>query len=138
MAHTKATGVAKRNVNVAGKRLGVKRFAGEFVHAGNIIIRQKGTKFHPGKNTMLGKDYTVFATADGFVSFRQMTGYKRTQKRVDVIPADLAPALEVKKQEKPTAPRKSTVSSEAKPKAAAKPTADKPATTKATSRTKKQ
>ncbi|MCA9379363.1 50S ribosomal protein L27, partial [Candidatus Dojkabacteria bacterium] len=86
MAHTKATGAAKRNVDVAGKRLGIKKFAGEYVKPGNIILRQRGTKFYPGINTMIGKDHTIFAVSEGFVAFRQMTGYKRTQKWVDVNP----------------------------------------------------
>lgn len=85
MAHTKAAGSYKRTVDVPGKRLGVKKFAGEQVIAGNIIVRQRGTRFHPGVNTMLGRDYTVFATANGTVSFRPMAGRKRGQKYVDVV-----------------------------------------------------
>lgn len=85
MAHTKAQGAANRTVNVAGKRLGVKRFAGEKVNNGTIIIRQKGTKFHPGVNTKMGRDFTIFSTMDGFVSFRNMTGSHRGQKFVDVV-----------------------------------------------------
>ena len=85
MAHTKSQGAANRTVNVAGKRLGIKRFGGEFVHSGTIIVRQKGTKFHPGKNTDIGRDYTIFATADGNVAFRHMTGYKRRQQFVDIL-----------------------------------------------------
>jgi len=85
MAHTKSQGAASRTVNVAGKRLGVKRFAGEKVNNGTIIVRQKGTKFHPGENAGMGKDFTIFATKDGVVSFRQMTGFHRTQKFVDIV-----------------------------------------------------
>ncbi|KKQ34442.1 MAG: 50S ribosomal protein L27 [candidate division WS6 bacterium GW2011_GWA2_37_6] len=96
MAHTKAQGAAARTVNVAGKRLGIKRFGGEFVHDGTIIVRQKGTKFHPGRNTDIGRDYTIFATADGFVSFRHMTGFQRAKKYVDV----LAKAAETKTKTK--------------------------------------
>lgn len=87
MAHTKSQGAANRTVNVAGKRLGVKRYAGEIVKPGNIIIRQRGTKFHPGVNTDLGRDHTIFATADGVVEFKTMTGFKRGRKSVHVIPA---------------------------------------------------
>lgn len=87
MAHTKSQGAANRTVNVAGKRLGVKRYAGEIVKPGNIIIRQRGTKFHPGVNTDLGRDHTIFATADGVVEFKIMTGFKRGRKSVHVIPA---------------------------------------------------
>ncbi|KXK26435.1 MAG: 50S ribosomal protein L27 [candidate division WS6 bacterium OLB20] len=85
MAHTKAQGAAKRTVNIAGKRLGVKKYAGENVISGNIIIRQRGSKFHPGKNTAMGKDFTIFATADGVVRFRDMTGNHSGQKFVDVV-----------------------------------------------------
>lgn len=86
MAHTKSQGAAKRTVNIAGKRLGVKRFAGQKVTSGSIIIRQRGSQFHPGKNTQMGKDFTIFATSDGVVSFRQMTGSHRGQKFVDILP----------------------------------------------------
>lgn len=88
MAHTKATGTANRTVDVQGKRLGVKKFGGEFVIPGNIIIRQRGTLFHPGRNVMIGRDHTIFATVEGVVSFRRMTGYKRAKKWVDVLPAN--------------------------------------------------
>ncbi len=87
MAHTQSAGAAKRTVNVEGKRLGVKKFGGESVNAGNIIIRQRGTVFHPGKNVLMGRDHTLFATVAGVVKFRRMTGYKRTRKAVDVIPS---------------------------------------------------
>jgi large subunit ribosomal protein L27 len=85
MAHTKAQGGAKRTVDVAGKRLGIKKFGGEHVIPGNIILRQRGTKFYPGKNTELGRDHTIFATAEGFVNYRRLTGFKRNQKAVDVV-----------------------------------------------------
>lgn len=102
MAHTKAQGAAARTVNVAGKRLGIKRFGGEAVNAGTIIVRQRGTKFHPGKNVSVGKDHTLFATSQGFVSFRKMTGYHRGQKFVDVLPKVDEVKTEVIKSEKPT------------------------------------
>lgn len=86
MAHTKATGGAKRNVDVAGKRLGLKKFGGEYVKAGNIVLRQRGTVFYPGLNTGIGRDHTIFATAAGFVTFRQMTGKRRSHQAVDVLP----------------------------------------------------
>lgn len=85
MAHKQSAGAVKRLVNVVGKRLGVKKFGGEFVRSGNIIIRQRGTKFHPGKNVMMGRDFTIFATKEGFVQFGRMNGYKRNQKRVNVL-----------------------------------------------------
>lgn len=85
MAHTKSQGSAKRTVNVAGKRRGVKRFGGQKVNAGEILVKQVGTKFHPGKNVAMGKDFTIFAKIEGIVSFRNMTGVHRTQKFVDVL-----------------------------------------------------
>lgn len=85
MAHTKQQGAASRTVNVAGKRLGIKRFGGEFVDIGAIILRQKGSKFHPGKNTGMGRDFTIYAKKPGTVSFRNMTGFHRNQKFVDVL-----------------------------------------------------
>ncbi|ACI97886.1 50S ribosomal protein L27 [Rhodospirillum centenum] len=74
MAHKKAGGSSRNGRDSAGRRLGVKRFGGEQVLSGNIIIRQRGTKYHPGANVGLGKDHTIFATADGTVKFH--TGLK--------------------------------------------------------------
>lgn len=87
MAHTKSQGAANRTVNVAGKRLGIKRYSGEVVPAGSIIVRQRGTKFHSGKNTGLGRDHTIFAKETGTISFRNMTGKKRGQKAVEITPS---------------------------------------------------
>lgn len=84
MAHTKQQGGANKHVKRPGKRLGVKVFGGENVKSGNIIIRQKGTKFHSGKNTSIGKDFTIFATESGKVEFKNMTGSHKGQKRVEV------------------------------------------------------
>ena len=86
MAHTKQQGAANRHVKVAGKRLGVKKFGNEFVKPGNIIIRQNGTKFHSGKNTDIGKNFTIFATAEGLINFKKMTGRHRGQSLVQVLP----------------------------------------------------
>jgi len=69
MAHKKGGGSTKNGRDSESKRLGVKKFGGEHVLAGNIIIRQRGTKFHPGKNVGVGNDYTIFATAEGTVRF---------------------------------------------------------------------
>ena len=69
MAHKKAGGSSKNGRDSESKRLGIKRYAGEHVLAGNIIVRQRGTKFHPGVNVGLGKDYTIYATAPGRVNF---------------------------------------------------------------------
>jgi large subunit ribosomal protein L27 len=70
MAHKKAGGSSRNGRDTAGRRLGVKKFGGEAVVAGNIIIRQRGTKWHPGTGVGLGKDHTIFALVDGNVSFR--------------------------------------------------------------------
>ena len=69
MAHKKAGGSSRNGRDSESKRLGVKKFGGERVIAGNIIIRQRGTKWHPGANVGMGKDHTLFATAEGAVSF---------------------------------------------------------------------
>ncbi len=69
MAHKKGQGSTQNNRDSAGKRLGVKKFGGETVRAGNIIIRQRGTKVHPGQNVGIGKDHTIFALIDGEVKF---------------------------------------------------------------------
>lgn len=74
MAHKKGGGSSRNGRDSAGQRLGVKKFGGEYVLAGNIIVRQRGTKFHPGLNTDLGKDYTLFATANGYVKFELKNG----------------------------------------------------------------
>ncbi len=69
MAHKKGVGSSKNGRDSESKRLGVKRFDGQYVAAGNILVRQRGTKFHPGKNVGLGKDFTLFALRDGLVKF---------------------------------------------------------------------
>ncbi len=71
MAHKKAGGSSRNGRDSEGRRLGVKCFGGESVVTGNIIVRQRGTKMHPGKNVGLGKDHTLFALADGTVNFRR-------------------------------------------------------------------
>ena len=71
MAHKKAGGSSRNGRDSAGRRLGVKRFGGEAVIAGNILVRQRGTKFFPGDNVGIGKDHTLFAKADGSVQFRE-------------------------------------------------------------------
>ena len=69
MAHKKAGGSSRNGRDTAGRRLGVKKYGGESVLAGNIIIRQRGTKFHPGHNVGMGKDHTLFAMTEGTVKF---------------------------------------------------------------------
>ncbi len=71
MAHKKAGGSSRNGRDSAGRRLGVKKFGGENVVSGHIIIRQRGTNYHPGKNVGIGKDHTIFAVADGVVFFRK-------------------------------------------------------------------
>ncbi len=85
MAHKKAGGSTRNGRDSESKRLGVKRFGGEKVTAGNIIVRQRGTKFHPGNNVGCGHDHTLFATADGEVVF-EVKGPKN-RKFVSIIPA---------------------------------------------------
>ena len=74
MAHKKAGGSSRNGRDSAGRRLGVKKFGGESVLAGNIIVRQRGTKFHPGENVGMGKDHTLFALTTGSVNFRKKSG----------------------------------------------------------------
>lgn len=85
MAHKKGVGSSKNGRESHSKRLGVKKFGGEQVIAGNIIVRQRGTKHHPGENVGLGKDHTLFATSDGVVSFRKKFDGK---SYVSVLPAE--------------------------------------------------
>ena len=75
MAHKKAGGSSRNGRDSAGQRLGVKKFGGEHIEAGNVIVRQRGTKFYAGTNVGMGKDHTLFALCDGQVAFRE--GYKR-------------------------------------------------------------
>jgi large subunit ribosomal protein L27 len=85
MAHKKGQGSTRNGRDSNSKRLGVKKFGGEFVRAGGIIIRQRGTKFHPGENVMRGGDDTLFATSDGTVSFAVRSGGR---KHVNVDPVN--------------------------------------------------
>ncbi|GAA6904762.1 50S ribosomal protein L27 [Helicobacter pylori] len=82
MAHKKGQGSTQNNRDSAGRRLGVKKFGSEFVRAGNIIVRQRGTKMHPGNNVGMGKDHTLYALIDGVVKFE----YKdKNRKKVSVV-----------------------------------------------------
>jgi len=74
MAHKKAGGSSRNGRDSAGRRLGVKKFGGQAVIPGNIIIRQRGTKVHPGENVGIGKDHTIFATIEGKVAFSEKKG----------------------------------------------------------------
>ncbi|MBW2037302.1 MAG: 50S ribosomal protein L27 [Deltaproteobacteria bacterium] len=83
MAHKKAGGSSRNGRDSIGQRRGVKRFGGQRVSAGNILVRQLGTKVHPGNNVGMGKDYTLFARIDGIVTFERMG---RSRKKVSVYP----------------------------------------------------
>jgi large subunit ribosomal protein L27 len=85
MAKVAAGSTTSNHGKVAGKRLGVKKYAGEQVKAGNIIVRQKGSVYHPGDNTYMGKTHTIHAQTDGTVAFRRMSGFKRGKFFVDVV-----------------------------------------------------
>ncbi|SDG23857.1 MULTISPECIES: 50S ribosomal protein L27 [Thalassobaculum] len=74
MAHKKAGGSSRNGRDSEGRRLGVKKFGGESVIPGNILVRQRGTKFHPGANVGMGKDHTIFAKVEGKVEFRETRG----------------------------------------------------------------
>lgn len=83
MAHKKGGGSSRNGRDSNSKRLGVKKFGGQAVRSGHILVRQKGTKFHPGENVGMGRDYTLFATSEGFVKFERVG---RDKKRVSVYP----------------------------------------------------
>ena len=149
MAHKKAGGSSRNGRDSESKRLGVKRFGGEAVTAGNIIVRQRGTKFHPGANMGLGRDHTLFALSDGYVKFHVGQRGRSLVSIVDENPntpassnkkigaptasAKAAAAVAVAsasvstKAAKAPAAEKSAAKAEAKPKAAAKPKAEKAA-----------
>jgi large subunit ribosomal protein L27 len=82
MAHKKGGGSSRNGRDSESKRLGVKKFGGEYVRSGHILVRQRGTKIKPGRNVGLGKDYTIFATIDGVVEFETISGGR---KRVSVV-----------------------------------------------------
>lgn len=83
MAHKKGQGSTQNNRDSIGRRLGVKKFGGEFVRAGNIIIRQRGTKVHTGENVGIGRDHTIYALIDGHVKFERKD---KQRNRVSVYP----------------------------------------------------
>ena len=83
MAHKKGVGSSRNGRDSAGKRLGVKKYGGQFVSAGNIIVRQRGTRIHPGWNVGTGRDYTLFALTDGYVKFETKG---RDRKEVSISP----------------------------------------------------
>jgi large subunit ribosomal protein L27 len=84
MAHKKAGGSSRNGRDSNSQRLGVKRYGGQEVRAGNILVRQRGTVFHPGRNVGIGSDHTLFALADGVVAFKPIA---KGRQRVDVVAA---------------------------------------------------
>ena len=92
MAHKKGVGSSRNGRDSNAQRLGVKRFDGQFVRSGSIIVRQRGTRFNPGHNVGTGRDWTLFALIDGTVKFEHDS---RTKKRVSVYPITVAPTAEV-------------------------------------------
>ena len=83
MAHKKGGGSSRNGRDSQSQRLGVKKFGGERVRSGNILVRQRGTRFQPGNNVGMGRDYTLFATSDGFVKFEHV---RRGKQRISVYP----------------------------------------------------
>ena len=114
MAHKKSGGSSSNGRDSIGRRLGLKKSGGQSVVAGNIIVRQRGTQFYPGNNVGLGKDYTIFATADGVVNFETKHGGR---KYINVV-----------EQAKKVAPKKVEVKTETAEKKVAKTTSAKKVT----------
>lgn len=85
MAHKKGGGSSRNGRDSVGQRLGVKKFGGEAVRAGNIIVRQRGSTFYPGVNVGMGRDFTLFAMADGYVKFEHIA---RDKKQISVYPKE--------------------------------------------------
>ena len=85
MAHKKGQGSTTNGRDSIGKRLGVKRYGGQVVKAGEILVRQRGTTFHPGENVGIGSDYTIFSKVQGLVKFENMT---RNKQKISVYPAN--------------------------------------------------
>jgi large subunit ribosomal protein L27 len=89
MAHKKGGGSSRNGRDSQGQRLGVKKYGGQFVKAGNILVRQHGTHIKPGNNVMVGKDDTLFATIDGYVVYETI---RNDRKKVSILPAEAAQA----------------------------------------------
>ena len=92
MAHKKAGGSTRNGRDSNGQRRGVKVFGGQSVSAGSILVRQLGTKIHPGEGVGLGRDYTIFATCDGVVKYEKYIRKTKTRTRVHVVPVEAAAA----------------------------------------------
>jgi len=85
MSHVKSGGAVAQTKNMVGRSLGVKYYEGQLVKNGTIVVRQKGSVFHPGKNTKMSKDFSIFAVDDGIVKFRRMRNAKSGRYYVDVL-----------------------------------------------------
>ncbi len=116
MAHTKAGGSTRLGRDSTSKRLGVKRFAGQSVIAGNILVRQKGNKFYPGRNVSQGKDFTLFALTDGLVSFQERKLLKFNRRVYKDIFVNVDPAGTDVTEKAPKATKKTKTTAEASPK----------------------
>ena len=90
MAHKKAGGSSRNGRDSAGQRRGVKRFGGQPVLAGNILIRQLGTTVYPGENVGMGRDFTLYAKVDGVVKYEKFIPKRKVHKRVHIVPAEAA------------------------------------------------
>ncbi len=90
MAHKKAGGSSRNGRDSAGQRRGVKRYGGQRVLAGNILVRQLGTTIYPGENVGMGRDFTLFAKVDGVVKYEKYTRKRKVMKRVSIVPANNA------------------------------------------------
>lgn len=88
MSHVKSGGAVAQTKNMVGKRLGFKYYDGEVVKNGTIIVKQRGSISHPGKNTKMSKDFSIYAVMDGVVKTRKMSGTKRGKFYIDVIPTE--------------------------------------------------
>jgi large subunit ribosomal protein L27 len=122
MAHKKGAGSSDNGRDSKSKRLGVKLFGGEYARAGNILVRQRGTRFHPGENVYLSKDYTLHADIDGTVVFRRK---KDNRTYVSILDPN-APALVMPQgKSKSSTPKVEAIVVEEKPKAVRKPKAKK-------------
>lgn len=91
MAHKKGVGSSRNGRDSNPKYLGVKIYGGQAIEAGNIIVRQRGTRFHPGQNVSMGRDHTIFATVEGYVVFER---HGRDRKRISVLPEQPQPAVD--------------------------------------------
>lgn len=88
MAHKKAGGSSRNGRDSAGQRRGVKRFGGQTVLAGNILVRQLGTLIYPGENVGMGRDFTLFAKVDGVVKYEKYVRQRKVMKRVSIVPVE--------------------------------------------------